>query len=67
MLSFTSLVSGGQVAAEIANDDEEFAEMLKGLAGYEASQFQDLPNYLDEQECADIATLLRGLADIVER
>lgn len=66
MLSFTATVSGGQVASELANDDEEFAEMLKGLSEYEAAQFEDVVSYLTADQCEPIVKLLRGLADIVE-
>jgi hypothetical protein len=66
LLSFTHLVTGGQVATAIANDDEEFAEFLKEIVGYEAPQFKDVRDHLDREECAEIAAFLRGLADIVE-
>lgn len=66
MLNFSALVSGGQVAAEIANDEEELAELLKGLAGYEAGQFALMPDYLYDEERGAVVTLLRGLADLIE-
>jgi len=66
MLNFTASVSGGQVASEIANDEEEFAELLKGLAGYEAKQFDLMPDYLYDEERGAVILLLRGLADLIE-
>lgn len=66
MLSFNAIVSGATVAGEIANDDEEMAEMLKGLAEYEAAQFEGVQDYLSERECEVVAEFLRSLAAQLE-
>lgn len=67
MLSFINMVSGGQVADQIAQDDEEFAEMLKGLVAYDVEPFAALTDFLDEDERAAVSGFLRGIADLLDR
>lgn len=65
MLNFYATVSGGQVGDEIANDAEEFAEMLKRLAEYEPSQFEEVNGFLDSDERAEIVAFLVGLSNVI--
>lgn len=57
---------GEQIADAICSDDEEMAEMLKGLAERKVAQFADVVSYLSADECGPIVAFLRGLADIIE-
>lgn len=66
MLTFFTSTSGGQVAQELENDEEEFAELLKGLSGFEGSQFAEIAEYLDLNELGAAVAFLRGLADTLE-
>lgn len=66
MLSFNVVVSGGQVANEMANDEEELAEFLKNMAGFEGSQFDEVAEYMSDEERGAAVVFLRSLADTIE-
>lgn len=66
MLSFNVIVSGGQIAREIMDDDEELAEFLKELCEHDAEYFSSVADYLYEAEAHRVSKFLRRFAEVIE-